>query len=249
MNTVALLTLDRGSILYNPDQMPSEIVLKHVDGELIKIERDGQASWLSKRREELKINFWQDGEYESTTDAVAMLADRQAFGFRLNGEAINPLSPGITSITSETIEIEGLDSGGVLFEDNRQLPFAVYTKDEVYYRVYLTEEEKRGSAFVVEVAVLEKREGPRGEWREIGRTESTEVGHLIETVADETDMEAVRGDAGDLQETIDDQQELFQASRTTGDENVRERAGIQNKTVFDPSIPQPRPVTFPTRQE
>jgi hypothetical protein len=249
MNTVALLTLDRGSILYNPDQMPSEIVLKHVDGELIKIERDGQASWLSKRREELEINFWQDGEYESTTDAVATLADRQAFGFRLNGEAINPLSPGITSITSETIEIEGLDLGGVLFEDNRQLPFAVYTKDEVYYRVYLTEEEKRGSAFAVEVAVLEKREGPRGEWREIGRTESTEVGHLIETVADETDMEAVRGDAGDLQETIDDQQELFQASRTAGDENVRERAAIQNKTVFDPSIPQPRPVTFPTRQE
>ena len=249
MNTVALLTLDRGSILYNPDQMPSEIVLKHVDGELIKIERDGQGSWLSKRREELEINFCRDGEYESTTDAVATLADRQAFGFRLNGEAVNPLSPGITSITSETIEIEGLDLGGVFFEDNRQLPFAVYTKDEVYYRVYLTEEEKRGSAFVVEVAVLEKREGPRGEWREIGRTESTEVGHLIETVADETDMEAVRGDAGDLQETIDDQQELFQASRTAGDENVRERAAIQNKTVFDPSIPQPRSVTFPTRQE
>ena len=249
MNTVALLTLDRGSILYNPDQMPSEVVLKHIDGELIKIERDGQGSWLSKRRKELEINFWRDGEYESTTDAVATLADRQAFGFRLNGEAVNPLSPGITSVTSETIEIEGLDLGGVLFEDNRQLPFAVYTKDEVYYRVYLTEEGEGGSASVFEVAVLEKREGPRGEWREIGRTESTEVGHLIETVAEETDMEAVRGDAGDLQQTIDDQQELFQASRTAEDENVRERAGIQNKTVFDPSIPQPRPVTFPTRRE
>ena len=192
MNTVALLTLDRGSILYNPDQMPSEIVLKHIDGELIKIERDGQGSWLSKRREELEINFCRD---------------------------------------------------------NRQLPFAVYTKDEVYYRVYLTEEGEGGSASVFEVAVLEKREGPRGEWREIGRTGSTEVGHLIETVAEETDMEAVWGDAGDLQETIDDQQELFQASRTAGDENVRERAAIQNKTVFDPSIPQPRPVTFPTRRE
>ena len=113
MNTVALLTLDRGSILYNPDQMPSEIVLKHIDGELIKIERDVQGSWLSKRREELEINFCRDGEYESTTDAVATLADRQAFGFRLNGEAVNPLSPGITSVTSETIEIEGLDLGGV----------------------------------------------------------------------------------------------------------------------------------------
>jgi len=249
MNTVALLTLDRGSILYNPDQMPSEIVLKHTDGELIKIERDSRGNWLSKRREELEINFQRDGEYKSTTDAVATLADRQAFGFRFNGEAVNPLSPGIASVVSETIEIESLDLGGVLFENNRQLPFAVYTKDEVYYRVYLTEEEERGSELVFEVAVLEKREGPRGEWREVSRTESTEVGHLIETVAEETDMEAVRGDAGDLQETIDDQQELFQASRTAEDENVRERAGIQNKTVFDPSIPQPRPVTFPTRRE
>ena len=249
MNTVALLTLDRESILYNPDQMPSEIVLKHIVGELIKIERDGRGSWLSKRREELEINFCRDGEYESTTDAVATLADRQAFGFRLNGEAVSSLSPGITSVTSETIEIEGLDLGGVLFENNRQLPFAVYTKDEICYRVYFTEEEERGSAYVFEVAVLEKREGPRGEWREIGRTGSTEVGHLIETVAEEADMEAVRGDAGNLQQTIDDQQELFQASRTAGDENVRERAAIQNKTVFDPLIPQPRPVTFPTRRE
>ena len=128
--------------------MPSEIVLKHTDGELIKIERDSWGNWLSKRREELEVNFQRDEEYESTTDAVAMLADRQAFGFRLNGEAVNPLSPGITSVTSETIEIEGLDLGGVLFEDNRQLPFAVYTKDEIYYRVYLTEEEERDSELV-----------------------------------------------------------------------------------------------------
>lgn len=91
MRSIALLTLDHGSVLYNPRRIPDEVVLKHTDGELVNTEREDEEEWLVKRREELEVNFWEDGAYSTPETALATLADRQAFGFRLNGESVNPL--------------------------------------------------------------------------------------------------------------------------------------------------------------
>ncbi|WP_157744153.1 hypothetical protein [Halopenitus persicus] len=242
---IALLTLDVASALYNPTHMPNEVVLKHTDGELIKARQADTGDWLSERRKELEVNFLEDGRYDTPTSAVAAVADRQAFGFRANGEAVNPLTVVGSSRSVETIEVEGLGLGGIIVEDEQQLPLAVYTRNEVYYRIRISEEE-RDVDVTEQIAVLEKRKGPRGEWTERSRAEPSEAGYLLESIAEETDMETTSGDSDELQESIDNKQELFKASRTQEDEDVRERMAIQNDTVFSPSIPKPRPVDFPS---
>lgn len=241
MRTVALLTLDHGSVLYNPSQIPDEVVLKHTDGELVKTERKSEGTWPVKRRDELEVNFWSDGTYSTPSVALATLADRQAFGFRVNGEAVNPLVVD-GSKDPETLEIEPLSFGAVLIEGEQQLPLAVFTTDEVYYRIYV---DSRAEGDAYPRCVLEKRNGPRGGWDEVSESEPTEPGDLLEDIADRTGMEAVVGDASDIESCIEDQQEVFTASRTEEDDEIREQMAIQNKTAFDPSVPRPRPVDFP----
>lgn len=241
MRAIALLTLDKGSVLYNPNQMPDEVVLKHTDGEIIKIERKGGDRWLVKRRKELEMNFWQDGQYSAPVIALATLADRQAFGFRLNGQAVNPLVVD-SSQDTETLEIESLDLGAVIVEGEQQLPLAVFTTDEVYYRIYVdTMDDHDVSAR----SVLERRDGPHSEWNELDESAPTEPGYLIERIADQTGMESVESDVNSIEAAITERQELFKASHTEGDDKVRERMAIQNETAFAPSMPKPRPVGFP----
>lgn len=159
---VTLLTLDAGSVLYNPAQMPNEIVIKHTDGELVKTRRHDTGDWLSERREEMEVNFWGDGRDSSPISAVATLADRQAFGFRVNGDPVNPLPFADSFQTVETIEVEGLDRGGIVVEGEPQLPLAVYTTKENYYRINIPEAENSDGKFTEATAVLEKRKGPGG---------------------------------------------------------------------------------------
>lgn len=92
--------------------------------------------------------------------------------------------------------------------------------------------------------MLEKREGPSGEWNELDQAEPTEAGHLLKTIAGETEMEAISGDADEMRDAISDRQDLFKASRTREDDELRERMAIQNGTAFPPSAPKPRPVDF-----
>lgn len=242
---VTLLTLDAGSVLYDPTHMPDEIVLKHTDGELIKTKRSHRGDWLCQRREELDVNFWEDGKYSSPVTAVATLADRQAFGFRVDGEPVNPLAISHSSGTAETIELECLSLGGVVIEDEIQLPFAVYLPNEIYYRVFVSEDDDEDVNIPESTSVLEKREGPGGDWKELVRCEPTEAGCLVNTIAAETGMEATSGSANEIRDSIDDRQELFKASYSREDEELRERMAIQNNTAFPPSAPKPRPINFP----
>lgn len=244
LRAVTLLTLDAGSVLYNPAQMPNGIVLKHTDGEIIKTRRIDTDYWLSEGRDELEVNFIVDGRYSSPTLALATLADRQAFGFRANGEAVNPLEILDPSGTTETIEVEGFGHGGIIVEDEQQLPIAVYTTKEVYYRITVSKSVGSGGKETEPIAVLEKREGPGGDWNERGRSDPTEAGFLLKTIAEETGMETVSGDTDEMQKLIDSNQDLFKGSRTQKDEEIRERMAIQNDTAFPPSVPKPRSVDF-----
>lgn len=244
MRAMSLLTLDKGSVLLNPRQMPREIVLKHVHGALIKIERTETMDWKTKHREELEVNFAEDGKYASSLVATATLADRQAFGFRLNGEAINPMVVD-GSEEAETIEIEPLTLGCIVVESPRQLPFAIYTTDEVYYRAYLAEDEKdEDNRYTSQTAVVERRRGPQGGWTKLGRTEPPEAGYLVEDIAEDAGMVAVNGGVDQVREAIEEA-ELFPASRTEEDDKVREQFAIQDETAFGPTVPKPRAVEFP----
>ena len=228
-SAVTLLTLDEGSILYTPAQMPDEVVLKHTDGELIKIRQTETGEWIAERRAELEVNFRQDGRYRTPKSAVAALADRQAFGFRVDGKAVNPLPIVGSSEAAETIEIEGLGLGGCVVEDGRQLPIAVFTTEETYYRI-TSSKEKRGENVPESIAVLERREGPGGDWDELGRSELTEAGYLLNSIAEETAMETISGNANAMKRLIGDKQDLFKASRTREDEEIRRKLAIQNDT-------------------
>lgn len=242
--TRALLTLNAGSVLYMPGRMPDEIVLKHTDGELNKIKRSVENKWSSERRDELEVNFWEDGLYSSPITAAATLADRQAFGFRLNGDPINPLGVSHSPGDAETVEIEGLDMGGVVIEDTKQLPFGVYTTDEMYYRVFNSEDPDSGE-IPEPVAILERREGPGGKWEELARSEPAEAGYLVGEIADDSEIEAKSVNTGEISAIIDEQQDSFKASRTSEEEELRNQFAIQNKTAFPPTTPPPRPITFP----
>lgn len=238
-----LLTLDAGSVLFLPDQMPDEVVLKHTDGELIRINRTNSGKWKYQRRDELGLHFYGEERYPTSLLAMAALADSQAFGFRVNGDPINPLAISNSTARPATVELEGLVLGGVVIQDGRHLPFAVFTTEEVYYRVFITEE-TRDPSFATD-AVLEKREGPREDWLEIDRTAPSMAGRLVETVADETEMEAASGTGGEIEEIIAERRVLFKATYSREDDLIRERMGIQDRTAFPPTTPRPRPFSFP----
>ena len=95
------------------------------------------------------------------------------------------------------------------------VPLAVYTTNEVYYRITISNEERDGN-LTEQTALLEKREGPRGEWTELSRAEPSEAGYLLESIAEKTGMEATSANADDLQEVTDGKQELFKATSHAG---------------------------------
>ena len=238
MNTTALLTLDAGSVLLNPHQMPEQIALKHTDGETIAANGGQTNTWGVVRRDEYDLNFFGDGGYHNPIEAIGTLCDRQAFGFRLNGEPVNPLLPPETH--PETLEIEALDLGGYLFQSETHLPVAIYTTNEVYYRLYENPDEE------VEETVLERKNSPRGEWEQIDTASPWGVKYLIETVAKETDMLAVEPSVEAINNAIEETDDLFKAPTSAKDDEIRQQAAIQDKTVFPPNHPAPRPVEFPT---
>lgn len=251
--TTALLTLDKGSVLLSPDsttasdvsRLPDELVTKQVDGELIKIQHVPESdAWGISRRSEHAINFWTDGGSSTLSQAVGGLADRQAFGFRTDGQPAHPLND--ETLAPETVEIEPVDRGAILIESERQLPFVVYTNDETYYRIYVTEDatEAPGPSTA---SVLERRKGPRGEWEELGLSEPSEPGKLLDTLADDAEMISIRSPSGDdLKEAIEGHDfELYSASKSQSEEEQRAMTAVKDDTAFEPTVPKPRPVEFP----
>lgn len=237
MRAGALLTLDVGSVLYTPDQMPAEVVLKHVDGEVIKAQRLGSGAWQISRRLESDVNFLETDEHPWAVSAVLQVIDEQAFGVRLDGEPVDPLVPAARDHEPAMLEVECLDCGGVLIEDDRHLPFAVYTTDEAYYRAYSS---SRGAV------VTDRRDGPGQPWLEIDRIEGAEGIHVVRSIAADSGLEAVEGTGSDLKQAIREvDPELYTVAMSERDETLRTRTGVQKKTAFDPTIPTPRPVGYP----
>lgn len=119
----------------------------------------------------------------------------------------------------------------------------MFTTEEIYYRI--TSSEVKSRATVPEqIAVLERREGPGGSWDELDRSEPTEAGYLLNTIAEETAMETISDNAKEMERLIGDNRDLFKASRTQEDEEIRRQMAIQNDTSFPPSTPKPRPIDF-----
>jgi hypothetical protein len=249
MMGTALLTLDKGSVLMSPQasRQPAEIVTQHGDGEIVKVQGgENSNSWTVYRQLDSDGEFFHDGSSRGLPAAVAGLADRQAFGFRADGEPTHPLVGGYGD--AATVELEPANRGAVLVEDATQLPLTVYTTDEVYYRLYMTESEN-SPAGSSKLAVLERRKGPRGEWEELD-ADHLDISGLVQQLADDAGMVALQDPSGkDIREVINEYEfDFYPASDSADEEKQRSQMGVKDDTVFEPNFPKPRPICSQSKE-
>ncbi|ERJ07456.1 hypothetical protein HLRTI_000498 [Halorhabdus tiamatea SARL4B] len=168
-----------------------------------------------------------------------MVVDSQEFGIRVNGTPINPYDIDSSQEVVETLEIEALDRGSILFQTADQLPVAFYTPEQDYYRLY--------SAGISEerfpTVKLDRLGGNQAEWESTG--EYDRLAPAIERLAEETDMIAVTGDADDVAEHLDKCTDTYKGAHTAKDEIKRERMAMQKETAFSPDAPSPMQVRYP----
>jgi len=231
--TTALLTLDRASILLPVNgPYPEVATINSNDGEIIKSSTFGEG-FEHLRKHLLDLEYWEDmGGYMDWAYNLCVIADKQAFSFRHNGETTTFHT--ITDEESRTIELEPLDVGGILIGNDRQLPFGVYLTTAESYRVR-TEEGN---------AVLDYRPDNRSGWDEVSRIETTEIHHLIDELAERAGLISL---TRPLREEIDKSIEAnFGSSQKTAktqeQEVVDTMAAIATDTAFDSSIPIPAPL-------
>lgn len=233
--TTALLPVDRGSVLVSSItlQQPQQIVTQHLDGEIIKMTYyDEQDFWGISRHKEEYDEPLDAGGNQYAVAAAATIADMQAFGLRLDGIPTRPLAP-IEKIP-EIFEFEPLSRGGILVEDDTQLPLTVYTRTETYYRILPLED----------VAVLRRWEGRYGNCTDLATSELSNAGTLLNTLAEDAGMIAIDDPTGKkIDNTLSDYSfDLFPASITPGDEALREHMAENRNTAFPPTTPKPQGV-------
>ncbi|MFC6770009.1 hypothetical protein ACFQDD_00465 [Halorubrum pallidum] len=258
--TVALLPLHHGSIHYPPhppedvDGWPPEVVLKHCDGELIQV--GSLPSPLTfARRGEYDASYVSTGEeYVHFPKAVATAADKQAFGYRQNGESASMLT---VADDPETIAVEPRNRGGVLVQSPAHLPFGVYLTTGEAYRARLTTDTDQPQASEAGTlgrdstkAVVEYRSDNVAEWEQLGYAIPTELSGLLQNTIGEPGEHTsipVLSDpsSGKMEDVIEanyDGSEVFDLPQTDQEEEIIRRTGMNSKTVFPPTHPVPTPL-------
>ncbi|RLM68542.1 hypothetical protein [Halorubrum sp. Atlit-26R] len=255
--TVAVLPLHHGSIIY-PTRVPNaeskwppDVVLKNsYDGELIRARID--AGWYRiGRRDEYDAEYHETGEqYGHFPTAVANIVDQQSFGYRQDGEPATMLS---VADDPETIEVEPLDTGGILVQTWNQLPFGIYLSSGEAYRVRFSEstdqlsQPEPGIGRDSTSVVVEYRQDNVAEWEQKGYAVPTELPNLLPSVLGENSPVHVITDPSRerMAEAVEahfDESEIYHVAQSETGEAVSERAAINNRTAFPPTHPVPAPL-------
>jgi len=198
-DAVALLPLDKASIVVPTPDTP-EIVLKHVDGELVRIvERaDGYAI---ERRFENAISWFQEGRRQTLEQAVVDAADMQGFPARRGGEPTNIVEFSDTGVVgTDALEIAPLDRGGIVLDRERHLPVVLHTVDGEYWRLRVASREAD------EHYVLERREDAVANWETVETLEDgLSVGGAVGLFTEYLDVEVVRSpSSGGIETVVED---------------------------------------------
>lgn len=240
-STAAVLPLHHGTVLLPTTQHPNLVTKNSNDGELIKLpSADGAFGIL--RRHEQDIDTWSDGGYHSWPNAVACLADRQAFGYRQNGQSATMTN---TDPRSDTIEIEPLNIGAVLFQNQEHLPIGIYLDTAETYRLRTgeaTEDEYFSGGETV--GILEHRQDNHSSFERLEQVE--EIRHLATVLTEYAPVEATTDPSWDnLKSIINEHYNEDETFKHAGDDpEVMETAAIQDTTTLPPNHPAPAPL-FP----
>lgn len=258
--TVALLPLHHGSIHYPPhlpeaaDESPPRIVLKHIDGELIRL--SGHPAPLTfAQRDEYDADYFPTGEeYVHFPKAVAIAADKQAFGYRQNGESASMLT---YAEDPETIAVEPRNFGGVLVQSAAHLPFGLYLTTGEAYRVRLTTDTDQPQASEAGTlgrdprkAMVEYRADNVAEWEQLGYAIPSELPGLLRNTIGEADEHTsipVLSDpsAEKMENVIEanyDDSEVYDLPQTEQEAKIAERTAMNTESVFPPNHPVPAPL-------
>jgi hypothetical protein len=225
--------------------------LKHSgDGELVRAH--AITEWFGiGRRKEHDAQYNDTGEeYVHFPKAVANIADKQAFGYRQDGEPATVLSGGAEP---NTVEVEPLDRGGILVQTWNQLPFGIYLSNGEAYRVRISNSSDQlprpepGIGRDPPSAVVEYRQDNVAEWEQKGCAVPTELPSLLRNTIGENSPVHVLSDPSrermaEVVEAHYDEDETYQIAQSETGEAVSERAAINNRTAFPPTHPVPAPL-------
>jgi hypothetical protein len=236
--TSVLLPLDKGSILlpttHNPYETP-QLTTIHTDGHILQARHNAERGFYHAERKSNEIGWLETDYSQSWIRTVADLADKQAFGFRVNGKTVNPLSHQFKEET-RTVELELLNYGGIAISSPKHVPIGVYLKTGESYRID-TEEPKNK-------AILSYRPDNRSEWEVVETTDLIEITYLASGLAEKTEMECLYNPTPDgMAEEINNKfKSSHKRAQSREEEKITELAAINVETTFNETIPQPAPL-------
>jgi len=147
MGAIAILPLDRGSLVVPTPDTPN-IVLKHTDGDLIRLQPADDDSLELSRRDEAAVTWWGHETYASLEEGVLAAADMQGFSARRGGEPSDIFELDVTeTLPTATLELEPLDLGGFVVDDRSHLPLVFHMIEGDYWRIAM---DPRGDGFRLE---------------------------------------------------------------------------------------------------
>lgn len=235
--TSVLLPLDKGSILLPTTHQSArtpQLTTIHLDGHIIKVKnRDGEYQHFERM---LKDIHWSKSlRSTSWPGSITNLADKQAFGVRINGATVNPLSyQNKTQI--KTLELEPLSYGGIPISDAQHVPIGVYLKTGESYRIDAQTEDS--------TATLSYRPDNHSEWEVIESSNEFEIPYLVSELVGETDMVCIDNPSADQMEKQINEKfgSSHKRSQSQAEELITKHAAINVETAFNETIPQPAPL-------
>lgn len=237
----------REDALINPVEPVPEIVLKHRDGELHRLDTSiGDArDAIIERRDEMAVTWFEQVPY-MMGNAIAKLTDLQAFGFRRDREPATLLDNEPIG-EFELVEIEPLNLGGLLIDSDSQLPLVLHRRDLTLWRLQKIEEgipEEMSESTVRDFAFsIERRSHGEASW------ESVEILHPDFSVpeaaakfADHVGVETLTDDVSSaaIEDALDKHVFWFDDAAENEEEQLfRDVSRIQDNTVlFEDEVPE-----------
>ncbi|QIO25575.1 hypothetical protein [Haloarcula sp. JP-L23] len=228
MASVAILPLDQASIVVPVPDTP-DIVLKHTDGELVRIQESEDGSVTVDRRHENAVTWYEAGKYGSLEDAVVAATDMQAFAVRRGGEPSSLLEAGVTgSLPGSVLEIVPLDLGGIVVDDRSHLPLVFHLITGEYWRISTLPGDEYTDY------QLEYREDDVASWETVSKHDGVDATvDVLPAFLDETGIEyTTDASASGMSDTIETHGPSF-VEEVPDDvpEDVSDIAGIQKRRL------------------